>query len=405
MTLSIQDLRTNQMLATISHDSKIDYLELNPGGTKLLFRDKRRQLHLYNIKEQKKQTLLNYCKYVSWVPNSDVVVAQNRNNLCVWYSIDEPDKVTMYEVKGDVESIQRTEGKTEVIVDTGANTYSYELQETLIEFGAALEYKGLEKAVQILEPLDMTPEIEANWKTLAKLAVEQQNLYVAERCYAALGNIAKADYLRKINKLVAQEGVENFRVQAKLAVLDKQFHRAEAILLQNDEVEEAMAMYQELHRWDESIKIAEKKNHPDVREFKENYFQWLIDTNQEAKAAEVKEREGDFHTAISLYLKGGLPAKAANIVTNYNVAIPHDQLEKISAQLISSSMFEKAGEFLERLNILDRALDCYVRGHAFRKAVDLARRAFPAHVVNLEEEWGDWLQSQKQLDLAIEHFV
>jgi intraflagellar transport protein 172 len=161
----------------------------------------------------------------------------------VWYSIDEPDKVTMYEVKGDVESIQRTEGKTEVIVDTGSNTYSYELQETLIEFGAALEYKGLEKAVQILEPLDMTPEIEANWKTLAKLAVEQQNLYVAERCYAALGNIAKADYLRKINKLVAAEGLENFRVQAKLAVLDKQFHRAEAILLQNDEVEEAMAMY------------------------------------------------------------------------------------------------------------------------------------------------------------------
>jgi intraflagellar transport protein 172 len=55
-----------------------------------------------------------------------VVVAQNRNNLCVWYSIDEPDKVTMYEVKGDVESIQRTaEGKTEVIVDTGSNSYSY----------------------------------------------------------------------------------------------------------------------------------------------------------------------------------------------------------------------------------------------------------------------------------------
>ena len=65
-------------------------------GNKLLFRDKRRQLHLYNIKEQKKQTLLNYCKFVSWVPNSDVVVAQNRNNLCVWYSIEEADKVTMY---------------------------------------------------------------------------------------------------------------------------------------------------------------------------------------------------------------------------------------------------------------------------------------------------------------------
>ena len=47
-------------------------------------------------------------------------------------------------------------------------------------------------------------------------------------------------------------------------------------------------MYQELHRWDESIKIAEKKNHPDVRELKEIYFQWLLEINQKAKAAEVK---------------------------------------------------------------------------------------------------------------------
>ena len=40
--------------------------------------------------------MLNYCKFVGWVPRSDVVVAQNRNNLCVWYSIEEADKVTMY---------------------------------------------------------------------------------------------------------------------------------------------------------------------------------------------------------------------------------------------------------------------------------------------------------------------
>ena len=319
------------MQATIAHDSKIDYLELNPGGNKLLFRDKRKQLYLYSLKDQNKQSLLNYCKYVSWVPNSDVVVAQNRANLCVWYSIEEPDKVTMYQIKGDVETIQRVDKKTEVLVDDGNNTISYNLDESLIRFGSALQYEGLDAAVEILEDLNLTPETEANWKTLAKLALEQQNLYVAERCYAALGNMAKADYLRKLNKLIATEGADNFRVQAKLAVLDKQFHQAEAILIQNDEIEEAMAMYQELHRWDESIKIAEKFKHQDVREFKDNYFQWLLETNQEAKAAEVKEREGDYHTAINLYLKGGLPAKAANIVSNYNVGIPQDQLEKIAA--------------------------------------------------------------------------
>ena len=118
-----------------------------------------------------------------------------------------------------------------MLVDDGNNTISYNLDESLIKFGSALQYEGLDAAVDILEELNLTPETEANWKTLAKLALEQQNLYVAERCYAALGNMAKADYLRKLNKLIAQEGVENFRVQAKLAVLEKQFHQAEAILI------------------------------------------------------------------------------------------------------------------------------------------------------------------------------
>ena len=38
---------------------------------------------------------------------SDVVVAQSRNNLNVWYNIDDPDKVTVYTIKGDVEEIER----------------------------------------------------------------------------------------------------------------------------------------------------------------------------------------------------------------------------------------------------------------------------------------------------------
>jgi len=42
MTICINDLSKNMIQATIPHDAKIDYLELNPGGTKLLFRDKRK---------------------------------------------------------------------------------------------------------------------------------------------------------------------------------------------------------------------------------------------------------------------------------------------------------------------------------------------------------------------------
>lgn len=59
-------------------------------------RDKRRQLHLYNVDTQTRSTLLNYCNYVQWVPDSDVVVAQSRNTLCVWYNINAPHQVCEY---------------------------------------------------------------------------------------------------------------------------------------------------------------------------------------------------------------------------------------------------------------------------------------------------------------------
>lgn len=38
-------------------------------------------------------------------------------------------------------------------------------------------------------------------------------------------------------------------------------------------------------------------------------------------------------------------------------------------------------------------------------AVDLARVAFPAEVVKLEEAWGDYLVQQKQMDAAINHYI
>lgn len=38
-------------------------------------------------------------------------------------------------------------------------------------------------------------------------------------------------------------------------------------------------------------------------------------------------------------------------------------------------------------------------------AVELARGAFPAEVVKLEEAWGDYLVQQKQMDAAINHFI
>jgi intraflagellar transport protein 172 len=67
--------------------------------------------------------------------------------LNVWYNIEDPDKVTVYNIKGDVEDIERSEGRTEVIVNEGVGTVNYALDEPLIEFGFAIESRNLERAV------------------------------------------------------------------------------------------------------------------------------------------------------------------------------------------------------------------------------------------------------------------
>nr|XP_046228660.1 intraflagellar transport protein 172 homolog isoform X2 [Scatophagus argus] len=412
-TIAIVDLAAGYNLGTISHDSKIDWLELNETGHKLLFRDKKLRLHLYDIKTAVKTTMLSFCSYVQWVPGSDVVVAQNRGNLCIWYSIDSPDSITMFPIKGDIVDLERAEGKTNVIVTEGVNTVSYTLDEGLIEFGTAVDDGDYNRATEFLETLEMSPETEAMWRTLSKLALEAHQLHIAERCFAALGDISTVRFLNKTNEIADKvsretggDGTAFYQVQARLAMLDKNFKLAEMVYMQQNAIDEAIEMYQELHMWDDCIVLAEAKGHPELNSLRRNYYQWLTETGQDEKAGEVKESQGDFQGAINLYLQAGLPAKAARLaISRPEITSNSDTVSRIAASLIKGEFYERAGDLYEKIRNNQRALECYCKGGAFRKAVELARLAFPAEVVKLEESWGDYLVQQKQMDAAINHFI
>ena len=111
---------------------------------------------------------MNYCTFVQWVPGSDVVVAQSRDNMGIWYNIDAPEKVTLMPIKGDIVDIGREEGKTEVFVQEGQHQLSYELDEGLIEFGTAIDDGDFNRAITFLESLEVSSETEAMWRTLAR---------------------------------------------------------------------------------------------------------------------------------------------------------------------------------------------------------------------------------------------
>ncbi|KAK2092177.1 hypothetical protein P7K49_028705 [Saguinus oedipus] len=301
------------------------------------------------------------------------------------------------------------------MVMESVTTVAYTLDEDLIEFGTAIDDGNYTRATAFLETLEMTPETEAMWKTLSQLVLEARQLHTGERCFSALGQVAKAQFLHETNEIADQVSQEYATLTDRMQQLQKNQsllspHRWRRDRLsglstsshagkepqtgRNDlfgtarlrrtccflilisfchplcsacfpynAVEEAMGMYQELHHWDECIIVAEAK--------------WLMDTQQEERAGELQESQGDGLAAFSLYLKAGLPAKAARLVLSREELLANTELvEHITAALIKGKL-----------------------------SVELARLAFPVEVVKLEEAWGDHLVQQKQLDAAINHYI
>ena len=278
-TLCVKDLVT-QASVQVMHDAKIDWLELNSRGDLVLFRDRRRYLHIYDIETQTRNQLLNFCTYVQWVPLSDVVVAQNRSNLCVWYNIHAPEQVTLQAIKGDVEDIERAEGRTEVIVDEGMSQAVYPLDESLITFGTAMDDRNFMAAMDILSGLELTAEGEAMWRQLSEVSLKVGDLAIAQRCAAAVGDVARARFLGNVNDMRYKAELENgmnggdhFMVRSKMSLLQKDLAGAEEELLNQGKVDECIEMYQNLSKYDAAIRVAEQTRHPEAVEMRQAYFQ------------------------------------------------------------------------------------------------------------------------------------
>lgn len=84
------------------------------------------------------------------------------------------------------------------------------------------------------------------------------------------------------------------------------------------------------------------QGHPALEKLRRGYYQWLMDTQQEERAGELQESQGDGLAAISLYLKAGLPARAARLVLTREELLANTELvEHITAALIKGELYER----------------------------------------------------------------
>lgn len=196
------------------------------------------------------------------------------------------------------------------------------------------------------------------------------------------------------------------RVKAEAAKLGKQWALAEALLLEQGALDEAIDMYKCMNKWDEAVSVADSRGHPAADTLRRERMDWLLQTRQEERAGRLKENEGDVLGAIDLYAKAGRPTLAAAAISAHLHQMHFDPnlVSQVLEALRSAGLFERAGEFLESLGRQQEAKEAYRKGKAFRAAVALAQAHFPAEVARLEEEWAEWLSAQRQTEAAAMHF-
>lgn len=250
------------------------------------------------------------------------------------------------------------------------------------------------------------------WHNLAGIAISKQNFRVAQRCFAALSNASKAFYLSEMiivaeqYEATVEPGMQCPEIKARMALLNSNLRNAEKIYLEQGEIESALVMYQNLRRWDDAIKLAERRGYSKLKELKEMQMRYLLESGQEEKAGQVLEEDGNIDEAISLYLKAKKPVRAVQLASKMPHLLQNENImNELTATLIKAELFEIAGDLVEKIGNPEKAVSLYRKGGTYSRAIEIARQVAPDDVTTLEEEWGDWLVEKRQYDASISHYI
>lgn len=322
----------------------------------------------------------------------------------------------VFHAQGDVVDIVKEANKTEVMVKEGPQIVAYPLDDAVIEFGTAVEEGDFARAAFYLEGQGPTNDTQALWKVLSDVVQRRGDLHLMERCYAAAGDVSKVRYLQTTNRMREDTQVDEkaqqsqYRIDARLALLDGDHKKAELIYLENDDLEAAIDMYKRITMWGEALELAKTRHYHGYDALVEDFYRWLMSTSQEAVAAKMKEMQGEFESAYELCVKAGAWSQAANLLITHRLHLlsgrrRDERIKQVTDALVDGDLVEQAGWFQEELGNTQVAYDYYQQAKNFPKAMKLARVNYPDRVIELEEAWGDYLVSRNQLDAAVGHFI
>ena len=145
----------------------------------------------------------------------------------------------------------------------------------------------------------------------------------------------------------------------------------------------------------------------DIEKMKDQYYNYLVSTNQLDKAAKFKESNEDLNKEENSIFKEDDPIKAADLfIQEYNESnYDKNLLEKIIKELNDLNHYEKLGELYEKIGQHENAIDAYKKAKSFPKAIELAKKNNLNCVKKIEEELANLFLDEKDYENAIIHFI
>lgn len=112
---------------------------------------------------------------------------------------------------------------------------------------------------------------------------------------------------------------------------------AERIYLEQGNIFAALAMYRSLRRWDDAIKLAERRGYSGLQDIRDEQMAYLLRTGQEEQAGQVLEERGEPDKAMTLYMKARKTFKAARLALKMPHLMQDEALmERVLTALVNS---------------------------------------------------------------------
>ncbi len=290
----------------------------------------------------------------------------------------------------------------------------YEIVEELINFNNAVVNKKYAVALEILKGMKMSAQTESMWLQLQHSCIDDANFPIAIYCSATLGNICLCDYLNRIhNKLMkfsdpSKRARYDLLVEESVLKLKSNTDEAERILLNLNCHLDAIAMYEKLFMFENALLVSRAtEKESEVLSRQQKYIEFLIKRAEFDTIFKLSASDGEPAELLELLVDSGMFVQAFKFVVSQNIKLhaSTSMIENIANKLHQFGLYECAGDlYLLKLDKIEDAIESYVRGFYFKKAVEVAKKYKPAEVCKYQRQWGNYLSSKGYFDEALSHY-